>query len=359
MFPIQKILCPTDFSESSQCAIDVAKELAAYFRAELILLHVISDFPQPTEAIPTNFDIDGYKKQLIISSESSLREITSRIENNVIKVRSVALQGNPSDRIAKEARNEGVDLIVISSQSERGLKGLFFGSVTERAVRFTPCPVLIVPTYVDEKTEDVIAVPGHSVDQHLESQLTQLVEKLDAVEKGIEERKDGMDSIFLRRVAELEEKNEDVLKKIDRIKESSSEAWEEIKTGFTDLWTAFDKALSKFRSKKDGILTGNISDEKKAYEDRLDVLLSEWGLKIEILKEQIMLSPLMSKDHYMIYIGELKEKQRVAAERLAEFRTSGPEAMGTMKKSVDNAVEDLGRAIRDAITPFNIRQYGE
>jgi hypothetical protein len=33
--------------------------------------------------------------------------------------------------------------------------------------------------------------------------------------------------------------------------------------------------------------------------------------------------------------------------------------MGTMKKSVDNAVEDLGRAIRDAITPFNIRQYGE
>lgn len=251
MFPIQKILCPTDFSESSERAIEAARELASYFQAELILLNVISDFPIPSESIPIDFDVDGYRKRLIMSSETSLEEIRSRIEETAIKVRSVALEGNPSDRIAKEALEEDVDLIVIPSRSSRG-KGHLFGSVTERALRFIPCPILIIPAYIEIGPEDIINIPVRTINLNelFENHLEQTTEKLDAIEKKIEERKDGMNHIFRERVAELEERTADAQKKMDRIVASSYEAWDEIKIGFVDLWAGFDRAISKFRPKK-------------------------------------------------------------------------------------------------------------
>lgn len=254
MFPIQKILCPTDFSESSERAIEAARELASYFQAELILLNVISDFPMPSESLPIDFDVDGYKKQLIMSSETSLEEIKNRIEETAIKVRSIALEGNPSDRIAKEALEEDVDLIVISSHSRQG-KGHLFGSVTERALRFTPCPVLIIPAYIEIAPDDIIKIPVHAINinEIFENHLEHTTEKLDAIEKEIEERKDGINHIFRERTAELEKKTTDVQRKMDRIIESSSDAWDEIRMGFGDLWAGFDRAIAKFRAKKDNI----------------------------------------------------------------------------------------------------------
>lgn len=253
MLPIQKILCPTDFSIYSRHAIDVARELATYFQAELILLNVISDVPTLPEAVPTNFDIDGYKKALVSSSQSSLKKIARGIDdNNDLKVRSVAVEGNPSERITKQARKEDVDLIVISSHSRRGKSRLVFGSVAEKALRLTPCPVLVVPAYPDKRPDEA---PGRhvlsvNVDESLEDHLEHLTDKLDAVEKNIEERKQGIDNLFRRRLAELEMKDEDIQRKLDRIRRSSSEAWEEIRTGFSDLWAVFDRAFAKFRSGK-------------------------------------------------------------------------------------------------------------
>ncbi len=93
-------------------------------------------------------------------------------------------------------------------------------------------------------------------------------------------------------------------------------------------------------------------EEKKAYEERLGTMLDEWGSRIDMLKEQIETSKDVSRDIYVKYIGDLKEKQRIAAEKLAEFRQSGSEAWGTMKNGVDKAVEDLGEAIKAAVSAF-------
>ena len=41
MFPFRTILCPLEFSEASYKALQEAAALAAYFRAELVLVHAI------------------------------------------------------------------------------------------------------------------------------------------------------------------------------------------------------------------------------------------------------------------------------------------------------------------------------
>lgn len=250
MLPIQKILCPVDFSEFSRRAIDVARELASCFEAELILLNVISDVPAPHEGPSKRFDINGYKKALISSSQNSLRKIARRIDDsNDIKVRSLALQGNPPERITREARRQDVDLIVISSHGRGGRGGTIFGSVAERALRLAPCPVLIVPAYAGAILDALSVSPTLSADVHgvFEDHLEHLAEKLDAVEKGIEERKRGLDTLLSRRFAEFEGENEDLRRKIRRIARASSEAWQELKAGLAGLWAGFQRAASKFR----------------------------------------------------------------------------------------------------------------
>ncbi len=259
MLPIQKILCPVDFSEFSRRAIDVARELASCFEAELILLNVIADVPAPHEVLSKRFDINGYKKALVSSSQNSLRKIVRRIDdNNDIKVRSVALQGNPPERITREARRLDVDLIVISSHGRGGRDGTIFGSVTERALQLAPCPVLIVPAYAGAIMDAPPLFLSLSADVSgvFEDHLEHLTERLDAVEKSIEDRKRYLDTLLSRRFAELEGGNEDLRRKMRRIGRASSEAWQELKAGLADLRAVFQRAASKFRSPGNDLYQG-------------------------------------------------------------------------------------------------------
>ncbi len=146
MLPIQKILCPTDFSRHSQDAIEVARELAAYFEAELILVNVAPDVPTLAYApVPTNFDVGEYGRELVRSSESTLEEIVESTKGDDLKIRPVVLQGNPSDQITREAQKDMVELIVISTHGRTGIDRPASVPGTERVVRFAPCPVLVIP----------------------------------------------------------------------------------------------------------------------------------------------------------------------------------------------------------------------
>lgn len=146
MFPLKKILCPTDFSEPSLLAIEGASELAESSGAELILIHVVSPLPaSPHPGGMHGFDTAAYLQEMLTyGRESTQRLITEKIPDTV-QVRSVVLAGNPSDEITRVAEEEGVDLIVIATHGHTGWRRFVFGSVAERVVRLAPCPVLTVP----------------------------------------------------------------------------------------------------------------------------------------------------------------------------------------------------------------------
>ena len=146
MFPIKKILCPTDFSEPSLLAISAATELAGRSDAEIILIHVVSPLPASPDpgGLPA-FDAAAYLKEMLTYGRQSLKRLMKEKIPDKISVRSLVLAGSPADEIARAAETESVDLIVIATHGLTGWKRFVFGSVAEKVVRFSTCPVLTVP----------------------------------------------------------------------------------------------------------------------------------------------------------------------------------------------------------------------
>jgi nucleotide-binding universal stress UspA family protein len=146
MLPIKKILSPTDFSDPSIEAMEVASELALHFSAELIVIHVVAPIPVVPSAhmSPTAFNVPAYQQQMEMSAIKIMEE---QIENRVseeISVRTVVVLGDPANQIVTTAEDEQVDLIVIATRGQTGLKRLVFGSVAEKVVRLAARPVLTI-----------------------------------------------------------------------------------------------------------------------------------------------------------------------------------------------------------------------
>jgi nucleotide-binding universal stress UspA family protein len=145
ILPIKKILCPTDFSVPSNEGLKAGGELASFFSAELVLIHVVSTaqfLPAPYE--PSAAILPQILKEVEESAKKSLQQISQDIIDNGIRVRTLLLQGGPADEIVRSAEEEAVDLIVMATHGQSGWKKFISGSVTEKVVRLADRPVLTI-----------------------------------------------------------------------------------------------------------------------------------------------------------------------------------------------------------------------
>lgn len=141
-FTISRVLVPIDFSKPSFAAFEAALPLVHRFKAELHLVHVFAPvYPLSSmAAIP------------LIVPELEVRQRIRRKLREVVKRHCVllhrqnvhALRGTPFEEICRLARDWKIDLIVIATRGNTGLKHLVLGSTAERVVRYSPCPVLVV-----------------------------------------------------------------------------------------------------------------------------------------------------------------------------------------------------------------------
>lgn len=145
MLPIKKILCPTDFSEPSHEAMKAAVELASHFGAEVILFHAVPVLP-PLPADPNFvlFGVEEYERALQEDAEQKLKEILEQFVPKGIASRFVVTRGDAATEIVRAAEAERADLIVIATHGLTGWRHLVFGSVAEKVVRLSPCPVLTI-----------------------------------------------------------------------------------------------------------------------------------------------------------------------------------------------------------------------
>lgn len=139
---IHTILCPVDFSESSEHALRYAKAFAQAHQARLLLLHVV-DLPAGylTSEIP--LPADALEQQKAACTEN-LTAVTETVRREHPQTDWLVEEGNPSPRIIETARKHNVDLIVIGTHGRTGLAHVLLGSVAEKVVRRAPCPVLTV-----------------------------------------------------------------------------------------------------------------------------------------------------------------------------------------------------------------------
>jgi len=147
----RKILVPIDFSPCSEEAFRVALTLAKTFQAELLLLHVIDTSALATFnqlgllAVPS--DAPGQKRRLRHHARFNVRRLLESEAVKGVAVTRIVLEGGPFVEIAKTARMERVDLVVMGSYggSSGNVDKIFFGSTAEKVVRTAGCPVLTVP----------------------------------------------------------------------------------------------------------------------------------------------------------------------------------------------------------------------
>ena len=148
MFPFQKILCPTDFSEASLCGLKMASEMAEKFGSEVIVLYVntaIQHLPGPhVEAAEITFDTVAYEKRLVEEARANLAEISDSIFPEGVDPKLDVRIGQPAQEILDAAKEEEADAIFMATHGRTGLKHIVFGSVAERVVSRADCPVLTV-----------------------------------------------------------------------------------------------------------------------------------------------------------------------------------------------------------------------
>ncbi|MBN2450659.1 MAG: universal stress protein [Lentisphaeria bacterium] len=139
---IRRILCPLDFSGSSENALLYAKSFAEAHKAELLLLHVIEPPPYylASEVGMPVAMLDQHREQ----SRKNLTAIAEAACKDHPNTRTLLADGSPFLVIVRTAREHEVDLIVMGTHGRTGLAHVLMGSVAEKVVRKAPCPVLTV-----------------------------------------------------------------------------------------------------------------------------------------------------------------------------------------------------------------------
>jgi len=145
LLPVKKILVPTDFSEPSYAGLKTAVELAKHFRAELLLVHIVSPIPMAAGALGPSADyFPRVLKEIEASAKNSIQLIAKTHIPDVVQAHAKVYIGIPATEIARVAAAENADIIVIAGHGQSGWKKFISGSVAERVARLSDRPVLTV-----------------------------------------------------------------------------------------------------------------------------------------------------------------------------------------------------------------------
>ena len=143
---VKKILAPIDFSEPSMKAMASAWELAKEIDAqEIHLLHVVVPHHLlGVEALPVGGREIAREAAMIEQAEEELLRIKKDDLENSKKVITATVVGSPALKTADYARENGIDLIVMSTHGRTGGDGSLIGGTTEKLLRHATCAVLVI-----------------------------------------------------------------------------------------------------------------------------------------------------------------------------------------------------------------------
>jgi nucleotide-binding universal stress UspA family protein len=134
---IRVILHPTDASDGSEAALQVARSLARDLGSKLVLLHVV-----PLEIFPSELAVPVDPRAF----GDALEAVREALDGPDLKypVETRLVRGDAAAEILRMAREVGCDLIVMGTHGRTGLDRLLLGSVAESVLAKADCPVLVL-----------------------------------------------------------------------------------------------------------------------------------------------------------------------------------------------------------------------
>ena len=142
---ITKILIPTDGSDSSMHAaeygVNVAKMLGAQIMVVYVIDSVVLDEARSFFKVGEHEDVELKLKQ---AGQRYINYVLGLAEKAGVKASSLIAKGRPFEVIVHIAEESNVGLIVMGTHGRRGTERILLGSVAERVIEYSPCPVLVL-----------------------------------------------------------------------------------------------------------------------------------------------------------------------------------------------------------------------
>jgi nucleotide-binding universal stress UspA family protein len=138
------ILVPLDGSALAEAALAHAEALATQFGSDLTLLRVIVS---PYAIVAPDLVLAGYDsnhQQFAEQADQYLKGVAGKLAARQINVRTLTCEGPVAEAIIERARENRIDLIVMSTHGRGGVSRWVYGSVADRLLQAAPCPVLLV-----------------------------------------------------------------------------------------------------------------------------------------------------------------------------------------------------------------------
>ena len=150
----KEILVPLDGSELSASSIPTARQLAQALGARIHLLQITTQTEEFAVMRGAEFGTMGsdYSQQVLDEVLTAQRDRIERYLSEVgddltsvgLNVTKAVEDGQPAEKIVEYAEASGIDLIIMSTHGRGGVRRFLVGSVTDKVIRSTHLPVLVI-----------------------------------------------------------------------------------------------------------------------------------------------------------------------------------------------------------------------
>lgn len=158
---MKKILIPTDFSATAINAVKYALELFKYDKSEITILHTYADEVYENTTNKPRDVFQDYKNRVKHNVDKKLKnEIEEMLElspNPRHKYNYKSQFGSLIDVIDEFVNEHNIDVIVMGTKGQTNNPFLTFGSNAIKVMKYSQCPVLVVPnTFHDLHPENIL-----------------------------------------------------------------------------------------------------------------------------------------------------------------------------------------------------------
>lgn len=133
------VLLPYDFSDAADAAVKEALEMVDK-TTKLFVLHVLVPLNM-VSAEPGLIDDVTYDE---VYREGCLARMKERVRDEHDRIDVCVHVGNPGYEIVEYAKKIDADFIIMASHGRTGISRLLLGSVAERVLRLSECPVIVL-----------------------------------------------------------------------------------------------------------------------------------------------------------------------------------------------------------------------
>ena len=147
---LKRIICAVDLSDHSKTVADYAQSLAKLTGASITAVYAAPTLTQYTGFhVPPN-TIDSFVGEIVTGAERSMADFVADNFSGA-DAKGVVVVGYAAEEILALAEREQADLIIMGTHGRKGIDRILFGSVAEKVVKSSLCPVLTMRPLDDEE----------------------------------------------------------------------------------------------------------------------------------------------------------------------------------------------------------------